>query len=112
MRTPEGKVKDKVKEFLHSRRVQSLTHPIYEAMGFYWMPVVSGMGAPFLDFVICYRGRFIAVETKKDDATNLTARQHMICARVQDGGGRAVWGGESVIAQLDYIFDGIDSYDD
>lgn len=52
MTTPEGKVKDKVKKVLMQ-------------YGAYWhCPVQNGLGAPTLDFVGCYRGRFYAIETK------------------------------------------------
>ena len=91
MRTPEGKVKDKVKEFLHSRKVQSLTHPIKDAVGFYWMPVVSGMGSPFLDFVICYRGHFIAFETKAPGKFP-TKRQDLIMDMIEAADGWVMWG--------------------
>jgi len=108
MRTPEGKVKDKVKEFLHSRKVQSLTHPIEGAVGFYWMPVVGGMGSPFLDFVICYKGRFIAVEAKGPDLRP-TPRQYLIADMVEQGGGAALWGCEDVVAYIKIEFDAIDN---
>ena len=52
MTTPEGKVKARVKKVL-------------AAHGAYWhCPVQNGMGAPSLDFVGCYRGRYFAIETK------------------------------------------------
>ena len=86
MRTPEGKVKDKVKEFLHSRKVQSLTHPIEDAVGFYWMPVVGGMGSPFLDIVGCYKGKFFAIETKAF-GQQPTSRQRVIFSLVEKAGG-------------------------
>ena len=109
MRTPEGKVKDKVKEFLHSRKVQSLTHPIEGAVGFYWMPVVGGMGSPFLDFVICYRGQFFGVETK---ATGVpTPRQKLIGKMVWQGYGIYEWGDDiSLIPALTEWFDAWDTH--
>jgi hypothetical protein len=108
MQTPEGKIKDMVKKFLHDRKVQSLVDSIADAVGFYWMPVPSGYGSPFVDFVICYRGRFIAVETKCDRAIGLTARQELILEMVTEGGGRVIWGGEDVILSLEAQFNTID----
>lgn len=108
MRTPEGKVKDKVKEFLHSRKVQSLTHPIEGAVGFYWMPVPNGMGAPFLDFVICYKGQFVAAETKATLATRPTPRQCLILQMVGDARGCTAWGDTHIVSQLESIFNALD----
>lgn len=52
MTTPEGKVKNKVKQLL-------------KQYGAYWhCPVQNGMGAPSLDFVCCANGRYVAIETK------------------------------------------------
>ena len=50
--TPEGKVKEQVKKLLKQ----------YGA--YYHMPVMNGMGAPTLDFIVCCNGVFLAVETK------------------------------------------------
>jgi len=108
MRTPEGQVKDKVKAFLHSRKVQSLTHPIPDAVGFYWMPVVNAMGAPFLDFVICYRGYFVAAETKGTMAAKPTPRQRLLLDMIIDAGGCSVWGSDLIVDQLRDAFDEID----
>lgn len=97
MKTEESKVKDKVKEFLHSRKVQSLTHPIPDAVGFYWMPVPSGRGAPFLDFVGCYKGKFFAIETKVF-GKQPTPRQRLIIEQVIRAGGETF-----VIDTVDFI---------
>lgn len=51
--TPEGKVKAKVKKVLK------------ELGAYYSMPIGGGFGnAGVPDFLICYKGRFIAIETK------------------------------------------------
>lgn len=50
--TPEGKVKEAVKNMLR----------LYKA--YYFMPVQAGYGTPGLDFYGCHRGRFFAIETK------------------------------------------------
>ena len=51
--TPEGKVKDAVKKLLKSR-------------GIWWYcPVQNGMGVVGIpDFICCWDGKFLAVETK------------------------------------------------
>jgi hypothetical protein len=104
MRTPEAIVKAKVKEFLHANKVQSLTHPIEGAVGFYWMPVVGVFGSPLVDFVICYRSRFIAVETKAAGG-KVSARQKVILDRLREGGALTVVGDdETVIKWLTLSF--------
>lgn len=55
MSTPEGKVKDAVKSVL------KLFPQLYQ----FW-PVQMGMGATTLDSLICHRGGFLAIETKKE----------------------------------------------
>lgn len=52
MSTPEGKVKDRIKKLLKAYGV------------YYHMPVMNGMGAPTLDFICCFKGRFFAIEAK------------------------------------------------
>jgi hypothetical protein len=108
MRTPEAAVKAKVKEFLHSRKVQSLTHPIKWAAGYFWMPVGNQFGSPFLDFVICYRGNFIAVETKAPGG-GLRARQTLVINMVREAGGFVIHGtDETIIPTLTDWFNHID----
>lgn len=50
--TPEGKVKVKISAMLKA------------AGAYYHMTVQNGMGAPSLDYVGCYKGRFFAIEAK------------------------------------------------
>lgn len=72
--TPEGKVKERVKTLLRQ-------------YGAYWhMPVQNGMGAPSLDFICCLRGRYFAIETKKE-ADTMTPRQEVTAGRIADAGG-------------------------
>lgn len=53
--TPEGKVKQNVKNLLAE----------YEHYGLYqYWPVPAGYGASSLDCIVCFLGRFIAIETK------------------------------------------------
>lgn len=50
--TPEGKIKAKVKAYLDS------------IGAYYFMPVQVGYGKRTLDFLVCWRGEFWAIETK------------------------------------------------
>lgn len=72
--TPEGKVKDRVKKLLQS----------YGA--YYHMVVTNGMGAPTLDFIGCYLGRFFAIETKAG-SKQMTDRQELTAQVMREAGG-------------------------
>jgi len=91
MQTLEGKLKNKIKEFLKLKGVASLTAPVPKAKGFYWMPVATAMGAPFLDFIGCYNGRFFAIETKSP-GQKPTPRQMINIELVSAAGGEVWWG--------------------
>lgn len=72
--TPEGRVKNKVKDVLKR----------YGA--YYHMPVQNGMGAPSLDFVGCIHGFYFAIETKAEDK-QMTARQESTAEQIRKAGG-------------------------
>jgi len=72
--TPEAKVKASVKEVLKKH-------------GAYWhCPVQNGMGAPSLDFICCFQGRYFAVETKAP-GKKPTPRQLITIAAIHAAGG-------------------------
>lgn len=75
--TPEGKVKAKLKIWLHSKGA------------YYFMPVQTGYGATSLDFIVCDKGRFIAYETKAAGGV-LTPRQRLVARQIKAAGG-TVW---------------------
>lgn len=53
--TPEGNLKLKVKEFLNSLGI----------LCFWFMPMMMGYGKRGIpDFVVCYKGRYVTIETK------------------------------------------------
>jgi len=73
--TPEGKVKAAVKEVL-------------KAHGAYWhCPVQNGMGAPSLDFICCFKGRYFGIETKAP-GKKPTPRQELTIKAIRDAGGK------------------------
>ena len=76
MTTPEGKVKNKVKQVLK------------EHGAYYHCPVMNGMGAPSLDFVCCHRGAYFAIETKAGNKKP-TPRQETTIAQIRAAGGLA-----------------------
>lgn len=72
--TPEGAIKEAVKTLL--KRYGAYKH----------MPVQNGMGEPALDFHVCHKGFYAAIETKAK-GKHLTARQLRTARQVQASGG-------------------------
>jgi hypothetical protein len=72
--TPEGKVKMRVKVMLD----------MFDAYRF--MPVQTGFGVPTLDFLVCIRGHFIAIETKAP-GKKPTERQETTIEQIKSAGG-------------------------
>jgi hypothetical protein len=92
-RTPEGKIKDQVKKLLDE-------YPHYR-----FMPVPSGYGETTLDFLVCYKGRFLAIETKAPGNV-ATPRQVMIIGEIIANGGHAVIvDGPAGLATLRFILE-------
>lgn len=61
MATPEGRVKEAVKRLLKKRNI------------WFYMPVAGPFAAHGIpDFVCCYRGRFLGIETKAPGKLNAT----------------------------------------
>lgn len=74
----EADVKKAVKAFLKEK-------------GAWWfMPVPGGYSRRTVDFLICYWGRFIAVETKKPGVKSATALQFQDLYNVRQSGGYAI----------------------
>lgn len=81
--TLEGKVKERVKKLL-------------KAHGAYWhMPVQNGMGAPSLDFVCCYDGKYFGIETKSGNK-QMTPRQELTAKAILAAGGEVFLVNEEV----------------
>ena len=78
--TPEGKVKKKVKEYLVS------------IGAWYYMPVSNGMGRSGCpDILVCYKGRFMAFETKAPGKLkNTTPNQDREIAGINAAEGLAI----------------------
>lgn len=91
MKTPEGKIKDKIKAVLDK-------HGCYR-----FMPVQMGIGERALDFFICHFGYFIAVEAKAP-GKDLTAVQRLCQKRIIAAGGTVLRVSNEVeLAALDRI---------
>jgi hypothetical protein len=74
--TPEGRVKAKV-----TKALKSLGTDVWR-----FMPVQSGYGTPALDYLLCIRGRFVAIETKAP-GNKLTPQQEGTKAAMEAAGG-------------------------
>lgn len=90
-RTPEGKVKDAVKAWLKARGI------------WFFMPAANGFGRIGVpDFICCWRGRFLAIETKAPGKRgNTTINQDVEIAGIHKAGGAAIVVDD--VAQLDVL---------
>ena len=94
MRTPEGRVKDKVTKLLKSHNV------------YYFFPVTGGYGVSGIpDIVCCHNGRFIAFECKagKNKTTALQDRQ---LEMIRQSGGIALVINEENIHEVENTING------
>lgn len=78
MKTPEGHVKDAVKDYLN------------HLGAYHFWPVQTGYGAATVDCLACYKGRYIAIETKRPGKPQPTARQRITLTKVHVAGGIAI----------------------
>jgi hypothetical protein len=109
MRTFEHKLKEQVKAFLGERGFATISRPVENAVGYYNMPVPSGMGIPMLDFVCCYKGRFFMIETKSEYKF-LTAQQERTKSAVIKAGGYVIvdWDFNALKIKLETFLDTVD----
>jgi hypothetical protein len=93
--TPEGKVKAAVKKYLQAQGV------------WFWMPVSNGMGQVGIpDFICCFNGSFIAIETKAPGKlSNVTANQQRVIDEIKAHGGLAlvVDSIDSIVPIIEYL---------
>ena len=97
MATPESKVKDKIKAICKARGA------------YYAMPVMGGMasnGTP--DFLISYKGRFVAVEAKAGKGKP-TPLQLVRLKEIATSGAVAMVVNENNTVDLSLVFDAIDA---
>jgi len=92
MKTPENRVKDKVRAYLKQKGAYQFS------------PVQMGLGASTLDILCCVKGKFVGIEVKAE-GKKLTARQSLTMGEIFAAGGIAIWGdsAEKIInALMDY----------
>ena len=77
--TPEGRVKAAVKKWLKERKI------------YYYCPMQNGMGVVGIpDFVCCWEGHFMAIETKAPGKrSNVSANQQNQIDQIIAAGGSA-----------------------
>lgn len=97
-KTPEGKVKDLVRQILDN---------IPDC--WYFLPVQNGMGQMGIpDFICCVRGKFLAIETKSiKTSRKLTALQAKQINLINTAGGTAVVINENNVGDLERIVTGL-----
>jgi hypothetical protein len=76
--TPEGKVKEEIDKYLKG----------IDGM-FFRKPVVTAYGPRLIDYICCYKGRFIVIEAKKP-GSKPTAQQIQLLVDVYNAGGIAI----------------------
>ena len=93
--TPEGRVKADVKKLLKARGI------------WYFMPMQNGFGVVGIpDFICCWEGRFLAIETKAPGQRgNTTANQDRRLQEIRENGGLSV-----VVDDVQQLKDLLDSY--
>lgn len=84
--TPENKIKKMVRDVLNefAEPVNAGAYSV-DTLKQYW-PVPSGFGASDLDCIVCYFGRYIAIETKAP-GKKPTPRQKLTIAETKGAGG-------------------------
>ena len=97
--TPEGSVKAQINRVLKEYMTIN-AYSMHPAL-YKFMPVPSGYGPSSLDYIVCYRGQFIAIEAKAP-GKQPTPRQHAILHQIQAAGGHTfVIDGEN--GDLEYL---------
>jgi len=78
--TPEGAVKAKLRAYL-----RSLGPDCHQ----YWA-VPTGYGSTTVDVLICYKGKFFAIECKRPGVSEPSPRQACVMSHIAEAGG-GVW---------------------
>lgn len=78
MKTPEGRVKDEIRKWLK------------EQGAYVFSSVQMGIGSRTLDLLVCWKGRFVAIEVKAP-GKKPTKLQLQIMADISKAGGVSMW---------------------
>lgn len=74
--TPEGKIKSLINSVLAKHKC------------WYFMPVPTGFQAKNIDYIVCCKGRFVAIEAKAP-GEKPTMRQDYILDLIREAGGKS-----------------------
>jgi hypothetical protein len=90
----EAGVKDDIRKWLIAHRIYDMRHikSAGDTLGFFYMPVPGGFGLTGVsDFIICFQGRTIALETKAENKpAKPTSDQKDFMLAIEEAGGLAV----------------------
>ena len=75
MATLEATVKKELKKLLN------------EIGAYYYLSVPVGYGKSTVDVLVCYKGKFYAIETKREGVSKPTARQACVMREIAQAGG-------------------------
>lgn len=57
---------------------------------YYYMPVPMGYGASTVDFLVCHKGKFYGIETKREGVHSTTVRQACVLRQIAEAGGGVI----------------------
>ena len=73
------------------KRVKEALKKYLKSIGaYYYMPVPMGYGAATVDFLVCYKGKFYGIETKREGVHSTTVRQACVLREIAEAGGGVV----------------------
>ena len=87
--TPEGDVKKEIIEGLEALGCYRYGSKVEDCCctGGFFMPVQTGFGGRAVDFLVNYKGRFIAIEAKRAEGGKLSGLQRKFIDRTNKTGG-------------------------
>ena len=73
---------------MNESNIKDAVRKLLKSVGAYQLwPVQTGRGAATLDCLICYKGKFYGVETKRPEVKNPTPRQACVMREIAEAGG-------------------------
>lgn len=73
---------------MNESNVKAAVKSYLKSIGAYWfMPVQMGYGSATVDFLVCHKGKFFGVETKREGVNKVTPRQACVMREIAEAGG-------------------------
>ena len=98
--TPEGKIKKRINELL-----DTYGEDLYK-----YMPVPVGYGIPTVDYLICFKGCFIAIEAKRPKGKPTARQEGTLESIMAAGGATFVVNDDQSLETLRMVLDSIAKY--